>query len=555
MLRIRELFRKSRFLKARERRYIRRYMRGFQVLKKNGQLEIISVIKEELSRTSFKPNIPNNAKFVFSPGIENSELVLRQFLIAKLLTVEFNKSLLLATLRENKEIRYPLPREWRKLLENNGFIACTWVNSIKWVLFILTYYFSGVASIVLYTWKSFGTVFKNKPYNQPFAYFNTLAGNNFPVNHGDGSQSHDIVSWYRQWNGKSENVKKIAHSVLNIPSDRITDDLIFMQFPFPFLHSFSQIFEYSSWGAIATIVSFFNLFLGKYWYALLLREASKANIVRFLDSNTLAKDYLFHNSNHIFRPLWSYAAEEKGSRILFYFYSTNCETFKTSTGYPLQEHTWHVMNWTNYLVWDQYQADFINRCVGKSEHRIHVVGPIWFSTSTKNIPSINTNKAVAVFDVQPMRDSYYCILGQSNGYNTPHIVNQLLSDVSETLLQYGFTILFKRKRNIGNLVHKKYFRLTEELKRENSFITVDPELDAFRLIERSAAVISMPFTSTAILGKELGKPSIYYDPYGQIQKDDRAAHGIRVIVGRTELKQWLDEIFKYKKTITGSIEQ
>lgn len=539
---IRELFRKSKFFKSRKRRYIRRYMRGFQVLKKNGELEIISVIKEALSRTSFRSNVTNNSKFVFSPGIQNNELVLRQFLIAKLLTVEFNKSLLLAVLTENKEIRYPLPREWRKLLENHGFKTCTWVNSLKWLLFILTYYFSGVASIVLYTWKSLGTVFKNKPVNQPFAYFLTLAGNNFPVNHGDGSQSHDIVSWYRQWDGKSEDVKKIAHSVLNIPSDRITDDLIFMQFPFPFLHSFRQIFKYSSWGIFATTISFFNLFLGKYWYALLLREASKANIVRFLDSNTLATDYLFHNSNHIFRPLWSYAAEEKGSRILFYFYSTNCETFKTSTGYPLQEHTWHVMNWSNYLVWDQYQADFINRCVDKSEHRIHIVGPIWFSTSTKNIPSINTNKAVAVFDVQPMRDSYYCILGQSNGYNTPNTVNQLLSDVSETLLQYGFTLLFKRKRNIGNLVHKRYFRLTEKLNEENSFITVDPELDAFRLIERSAAVISMPFTSTAILGKELGKPSVYYDPYGQIQKDDRAAHGIPIIIGKAELENWIKSI-------------
>jgi polysaccharide biosynthesis PFTS motif protein len=142
-----------------------------------------------------------------------------------------------------------------------------------------------------------------------------------------------------------------------------------------------------------------------------------------------------------------------------------------------------------------------------------------------------------------MRDSYYCILGQSNGYNTPRIVNQFLTDIADTLLERNYTILFKRKRNIGNLVHKKYFNFAEKLSNKKDFITVDPGIDAIRLIEKSAAVISMPFTSTAILGKELGKPSIFYDPFGQIQKDDRASHGIKVIVGKEELKEWLDDLF------------
>lgn len=521
-------------------------MRGFQVLKKNQELDIISVIKEELSRTSLGLTKTNATRFIFSSRITDPDLIIRQFLIVKILTVEFNKCVLLAVLNNKREIKYALPKKWRKVLEHHGFVANTWGNKARWVLFVFTYLFSGWASILLYLWKSIGSMFKKNPVNPSFAYFHTLTGNNFPVKHADGRQSHDIISWYRQWNGKSNTVKKFAHSVKSIPEDRITDDLIFIPFPFPYLRTILQVSKYFGWGVVASLCSLFDVFRGRYWHALLLREASKSNIIRLLEPEKIAKDYLFHNSNHIFRPLWTYEVEEKGSRVLFYFYSTNCETFKTSSGYPLQEHTWHVMSWSNYLVWDEYQAQFITRCVGDTGQQIHIVGPIWFSTSVKNIPPINTEKAIAVFDVQPMRDSYYCILGQSNGYNTPHIVNQLLMDVSDILLQRSFTILFKRKRNIGNLVHKKYFRLAEELSNNKSFITVDPELDAIRLIERSAAVISMPFTSTAILGKELGKPSVYYDPYGQIQKDDRAAHGIKIIVGKMELNQWLDEIFSTK---------
>ena len=52
----------------------------------------------------------------------------------------------------------------------------------------------------------------------------------------------------------------------------------------------------------------------------------------------------------------------------------------------------------------------------------------------------------------------------------------------------------------------------------------------------------MPFTSTALVARNLGKPSYYYDPSGIIQNDDRAAHGIPVISG----VDGLQEIFMLK---------
>ena len=53
----------------------------------------------------------------------------------------------------------------------------------------------------------------------------------------------------------------------------------------------------------------------------------------------------------------------------------------------------------------------------------------------------------------------------------------------------------------------------------------------------------MPFTSTAIIAKSLGKKSIYYDPTGMIQKDDRAAHGIPVVTGIEDLENWVKSIY------------
>ena len=73
-------------------------------------------------------------------------------------------------------------------------------------------------------------------------------------------------------------------------------------------------------------------------------------------------------------------------------------------------------------------------------------------------------------------------------------------------------------------------------------ITVDPDTSAYKLIEKCSAVISMPFTSTALIARELGKPSCFYDPTGLIQRDDRAAHGIPIMIGRVELHAWLEAL-------------
>ena len=77
------------------------------------------------------------------------------------------------------------------------------------------------------------------------------------------------------------------------------------------------------------------------------------------------------------------------------------------------------------------------------------------------------------------------------------------------------------------------------LSRSDNYLEINPDAAATALIAKCRAVISAPFTSTALIGRDLGKPSIYYDPHGLCDKDDRAAHGIPVVSGRVELLAWL----------------
>ena len=81
-----------------------------------------------------------------------------------------------------------------------------------------------------------------------------------------------------------------------------------------------------------------------------------------------------------------------------------------------------------------------------------------------------------------------------------------------------------------------------KLSEHNNFIEANPSVDALQIIQQTKACISMPFTSTALMAKTEGKPSVYYDPSGIVCKDDKAAHGIIILSNIDELTQWVRNI-------------
>lgn len=102
-------------------------------------------------------------------------------------------------------------------------------------------------------------------------------------------------------------------------------------------------------------------------------------------------------------------------------------------------------------------------------------------------------------------------------------------------------MLHKIKRK-SKFYDKRYLKKVERLSEKTNYIRVDPNIDALLVVQKTKACISIPFTSTALIAKNEGKPSVYYDPTGMIQKDDRAAHGIQVLNNINELEEWVKRI-------------
>jgi len=527
-------------VKRYKRSRLRKIMRGYSILKESGQMDKIPLVKQAITEHCLELNRKVFSSVVMGAGAEWGEIIVRQYLLIRIGGQDLNRALLIASASTKGKVVFPMPGVWREVLTQHGFSVAKYRSAFLWQIYLFAHILHGMQQIVRIAFTGLSAEKKNGPVPNPYAFFVELSSGNLPKKI-HGSHSYDVVSWYLQWYGRNKEIVNICHNVADtLPVIIGNISVHALQGQLPALTEYNALVKFVVWGLKASVISSFDCFRGRWWHALLLNQAAMAAQVRLLPDSSLAREYLFHNSNWIYRPLWTYEAVRKGSDVLLYFYSTNCESFKRSDGYPQVPFGWKAINWPRYIVWDQYQADFVRRAAGK-ECNISVVGEIWFSDTAMAVQKLPEG-SVAVFDVQPVRSSFYVTLGADIEYYTPATAIQFLEDIQVVLHENNCLLALKRKRNIGKLAHAQYRSYIDKLGCMNNYVAVDPDVSASLLVQECKAVISMPYTSTALLGRNLGKPSIYYDPTGLLQKDDRAAHGIEIVQGRTELATWLKGI-------------
>jgi len=527
-------------LERRARRRLRRMMRGYRILRASGRLSRIPALHSALTVMPLAMSPGGFSARFLGAAVENAELSVRQYLLSLVGGTKLTKAVLSAVGDQGSKVVHPLPAEWRRVVREHGFDVAMLGSSVLWAGWVVLVFSYGVVCATRAVLGNLRASRAERPETRRYAHFEGLAPGNLPRPCNDG-RSHEIVTWYLQWNGRPAGLDAVTHTVQGQAATTTCGTPVLpVSSPYPPLRLDSSM-RLLAWTITAVARGLFDLARGRWWHAILLKEAVRAAEVRFQAPARLATDYLFHNSSWIYRPLWTYEAERAGSRTLLYFYSTNTEAFKNADGYPDIIYGYRSMTWTHYLAWDDYQASFIRRCVGERA-RVSVVGSIWFSSSPAELKELGAC-AVAVFDVQPHRESRYRMLGLATEYYVPRVARQFLLDVHEALQECGSEMVLKRKREIGRMLHPRYRSVVEQLSRSSGFTAVDPEISALRVIDASAAVISMPFTSTALLGRDLGKPSVFYDPFGMVEKDDRAAHGIEVLCGHNELRSWLFRVF------------
>jgi len=522
---------------------LKKVLQGYDILAATGRKGLVQKIKVAITVTPFLQVSENASKLIFGNAVAEAEIITRQYALRSFGDMSFNRELLACFATPEQPATLVLPPEWRKMIAAEGIKVDGLRSRIHWNYKLLQYLVFFSIILVKNTFTGIMQLLGIKPLpvkkvkNNRYVHFSWLVQNSYPQPDEQGV-SHDIISWYLQWEGRQQEIDTVYHSVKEIPQT------VFKNIPVSYLedailplYTKAGTWKYICWTMPTLFSAVVSYLRGHWWNVLLLGEAIQAAKIRFQEPENIGLTYLFHNSGWHYRPMWTYEAEKQGAEILFYFYSTNCETI----AYRLEDrkffYGYQAMRWPHYLVWDEYQADFVRRAVGQHA-RISVVGPIWFSTSNISMPALPQN-TIAVFDVQPYREGSYKTLAIEDDYYVPEVCNRFIADIYAVSKEMNLSIAFKRKRDIGKKMHPKYRNYIHSIASDDNLISIDVNTSAIKLIERSFMVISMPFTSTAILGIELKKPSVFYDPFGMIPKNDPAAHGIPIISGIEELRSWV----------------
>lgn len=531
------------YFHARNNNILKARLRGYHKLKATNSIGLLRKVNESLTDCCFSEVGHFSSKHILGSGIYSAEQIVKQIMLQRHAGLHLNNALLFS-LGTGTEVAYPMPKKWRDILSDHGFQINYCRCLLLWIGLVVLYYGYGILCIGRFALNSFFSIFnKRAVVKEKHAYFENLTNSNLPQPDKAGL-SHDIISWYSKWDGRVNDLSNICHGVRNaIPIVAGNIRVEYKAPPFNSVNSFRSLIKFVCWSVTAIAIAFIDLLRGRWWHALLLAESAKAKVVQLSEPEALASDYLFHYSGTIYRPMWTYEAEKKGSRIICYFYSTS-EQVKLPSGYESQRYEWGAASWPVYLVWDNYQADVIRRDIDENADII-VVGPIWFSTSSIELPDI-PERSIAVFDIQPHRQSSYFGFITLADYHAqfPKLHVNFLTDIHSILSENKVSMVFKRKREIDKKSSvKKYTRVVQTLSLSKDVIIIDPSVSPVKVIGKCKGVISMPFTSTALYLCEQGIPSAYYDPTGWIQKDDRGAHGIPILSGIDELRIWVESVF------------
>jgi polysaccharide biosynthesis PFTS motif protein len=529
--------------RLRKRSRLRAMIRGYAHLKKKKNTGLERRIKSELADKPLHGIASSASPIIFGAAITRAELVVRQYLLQYHVGRAMIRAVLYA-LACNSAVVFALPASWQQSLAGHVPNVNTHGCSVAWRWSLLLRFFRNLVNMISTFSRILAVQSRPLPMER-YAYFVGLSKGNLPKAGCLSGNSYDICNWYARWSGRNKNISAIKHSVSQASPAARGIPVESVEEPYLHLRGTINILRLFVWCWLAALKSIIGLFAGKWWHAILIAEAMRAKAVSMCSKETLAEEYLFHFSGDLYRPLWSYEAEKKGSRIICYFYST-FEQPKLASGYESQKFEWGCPTWPLYLVWDEYQKAQLRRDVGV-EAEICIVGPICFSSGTKKIEI--AGKTVAVFDVEPHRAASHFPISTLGDYHfqSANINEHFLRDVQKTLYEYGINMAFKRKRNLGKFGNKSYKKLILEISSAKNVFMVDHEASAFELTERCSGAISMPFTSAAMCVLNSKIPSVYYDPSGWIQRDDRAAHGIPILSGLNELRLWLSSLLSEDK--------
>ena len=453
-----------------------------------------------------------------------------------------------------RSLKLSCPKNFLKFLEKNNFKVNYFYSLILWYLQILVNFFLGIFLAIKILFLNISKL--NKKNNKNFIFFEYKISNeelskiknqsnffffNKIINYFSIKNSEIIFN--KSFSFNSNNEKKICTVQTNLVFTKHTH--------LPYFDNFFQLINFFLWIIFTSFFIIFLLLIGKWSYCLIFREIVEEKVHRLTSYNYIPKLHFKHYEGGLVKPLWIYYAEKKEMKSYMFFYSTNDDGYPTKIYIPEDETNKSQFIWKNYLVWNSYQAEKLFK-VNKNIQNIHILGPMLLHTQSSEKGYYTQNKSfISIFDITPKRKIKECMDGYYTIINS-EIMKQFIIDIIDIAEKHNIQILHKPKRDLnklskGNSLNKENKSFNEFIRKMNNrkyFDTIPAEADLNNLLKSSLATISFPYTSVAIMSKELQKESIFYDPSSKLIKDNFFTHNLDLISGRQELDIWFSKISK-----------
>ena len=520
----------KRLSRKRHFRRKRAEMRGARKLRNEYNPFFVPNLYSDLTEINLGLKKSDFPKILVGTYANISEVLLRQILLQGYIKL---CPTVMRYVGSGKPFKSPLPNKWVKYIADNGVPSSFFVCRIFLLLSSMKRTIYGFAKFCILLAQRMNPVNPNCPYT----VFIDLEQKHLPDS--NLQKSYDIISWYNKSNVKIPKIRKIWAQA-SVSQDYIApEDIIVSRTIFPKINNIKNYLKFVFRCIAALLVAVFGILRGKWWYGYLFTESINLHYVNALKCDNYAEEYFFRNSCWYFKPLWTYEVEKKGSLVFLYYYSTNMENFQFNNYKRNETFGLKIMTWNNFIVWDQQQEDYLKQfcpnAVFTQTGYIDISGIEYIPQSNHRV------KRLAVFDVTPTRPTTYSKLGFAiPPYYSEELNLTFLQDIIEAFNHSKWEIMWKRKRIVDRKFISEAFNQKQFNLVKNKINIIDPNVAVRSLVEASDAVISIPFTSTAILGKINGIPSVYYDASGKIQLNEN--HGLPVLKSKDELKEWYESL-------------
>ncbi len=268
-------------------------------------------------------------------------------------------------------------------------------------------------------------------------------------------------------------------------------------------------------------------------------DYAEFGVIEFLNLKKFIKNYFLTQSSFYNQKLWLTDLPNKKFKAIMLWYSTNSIPILSgiSENYNIYPEI-SLLRVDIHYVWNHLKKKWLENYISYGE--VRACGSVLFYNDTfKSIKSFSSNQSdisISVFDVVPRKDDFAL-------FYTFNYWKAFLDGVLESCKEIEKATNKKIKVFLKPKRKMTYFSFSPEYipyieSKKNDLILLAIESSIYELCDISDVVVTIPFSSPAVLCHERKGNSTYYDPSGVFVRPEPRL-GVPICFSKEELKQFI----------------